>query len=72
MGSKRVTQVTNNGNLRGLVDAALEISARRRETLGQLREALEQGREQEALQLAQQLCGIDYEQKSDRVNQSIN
>jgi hypothetical protein len=67
-----MTKMSDKSSLNGLIDAALEISERRRETIGQLRDALEHGREREALELAQQLCGINYEQKSNRVNTSVN
>jgi hypothetical protein len=56
----------------GIIDAALEISARRRETLGLLKEALERGRKKEALELARQLCGVSDDQKGNRADPSLN
>lgn len=58
----------------GLVDAALEISARRRETLARMRDAFRRGDREEALSLAEKLCGVsevDDEQKSHRTDPSI-
>jgi hypothetical protein len=57
-------------SLRGLVEVALEIARRRRETLGRLRKALDAGNEREALKLARELCGLH--EKSDRAHQSVN
>jgi hypothetical protein len=58
-------------DLSGIVDAAVEISERRRETLATMKEALERGDSEEALEYARQLCGIDDEE-SDRTNQSVH
>jgi hypothetical protein len=58
--------------LSGLMDAALEISRRRAETLGQLRDALERGETEEALELAKQLVGLSDEQESNRTDTSVN
>jgi hypothetical protein len=55
-----------------LIDTALEIAARRRETLARLREALKAGDDAKALRLAAELCGLDDEQKSHRTRKSIN
>jgi hypothetical protein len=49
----------NEANLKGILEVALQIAAKRREILTQLRAALESGRNQEALALARQLCGLD-------------
>jgi uncharacterized protein YpiB (UPF0302 family) len=59
---------------RGIIEAAIEISERRRELLSRLKDALERGDETVALALAKQLCGMEGndEQKSDRVNPRIN
>jgi hypothetical protein len=52
-------QLDGVANLGGLVEAALEISRRRREIMIQLRAAL-QGRDcDEALRLASKLCGLE-------------
>jgi len=59
-------------SVNGILDAALEISARRAETLSRMRHALEQGDESEALSLAKELVGIDDEQKSNRIDTSVN
>lgn len=47
--------------LKELVNEALEISRRRRDTLADLRTALQQEDDAEALRLARQLCGITHE-----------
>lgn len=59
-------------SLTGVLDAALEIARRRRNTLARLRAALEQGDDTEALKLARELCGIDHEQKSHRTDTRVN
>ncbi len=59
-------------NLRGVLDAALEIASKRRNTLSRLRAALEQGNDVEALKLARELCGIDHEQKRHRTDPRVN
>jgi len=59
----------NNSNLGGMLDAAMEIGAARRETLRRMRAAFQQGNEAEALKLARQLCGLgQHEQTSNRAN----
>lgn len=55
-----------------LIDAALEISRKRSETLQKLKGALESGQTEEALRIAKLLCGINNEEKRDRVDTSIN
>jgi hypothetical protein len=56
-----------------LVNAALEISMRRRAVLGLLRKALESGDEVQALELAKQLCGLERERETGhRAHSSIN
>lgn len=52
----------------GVIDAALEIARKRKETLGQLKTALLDGDTDEAIKLARDLCGIDHEQESHRAN----
>jgi hypothetical protein len=59
--------------MKNLVNAAIEISMRRRQILTCMREALEAGDDEGALNLAKRLCGLDDEPKtSDRANSSIN
>ena len=50
--------MANEANLKGILEAALQIAAKRREILTRLRAALESGRNQDALALARQLCGL--------------
>ena len=49
----------NEANLKGILETALQIAAKRREILTRLRAALESGRNQEALALARRLCGLE-------------
>jgi hypothetical protein len=46
-------------NLGGLLDIAIEIAAKRRNILRRMRAALQNSNEQEALDCARQLCGIE-------------
>jgi hypothetical protein len=55
----------------GLVRAALEISARRRDTLARLKEALLTGDTDEAIRLARIYTGIDDE-ACDRTDQGVH
>lgn len=55
-----------------LVERALEISAKRRETLERLRAALEQSDDIKALQIARELCGVTNEKESDRVDPRVH
>lgn len=56
----------------GVIDAALEIARRRRDTLAQLRAALETGNREQALTLAKELCGLAHEQESHRTDPCVN
>jgi len=59
--------------MKSLIEAALEISMRRREVLTSMRKALEAGDHKGALDLAKQICGLQHEIKtSNRANSSIN
>jgi hypothetical protein len=58
---------------RSLVNAALEVSMRRRTVLALMRKALESGDERQALQLARQLCGLESgHETGHRTDSSIN
>jgi hypothetical protein len=58
---------------KGFVNAALEISMRRRAVLALMREALESGDEQQALKFARQLCGLEHGRETgNRADSSIN
>jgi hypothetical protein len=58
---------------KGLVDAALEISMRRRAVLVLMRKALESGDERQALKFARQLCGLEHGRETgNRTDSSIN
>lgn len=58
--------------LNGVLDAALEIALRRRDTLAQLRAALEAGNQERAIALAKELCGLAHEQESNPTDSRIN
>ena len=60
-----------DGAVGGLVDAALEIVARRRETKRALRDALVRRDDEEALRLARVLVGLENE-ISDRTGKGLN
>lgn len=64
--------MTQPPNLRGVVEAALEIARERRETLAQLRAALEKGENEKALRLARRLCGLEINEERHRTNPCIN
>lgn len=64
--------LTDDRGFKGLVDAAMEIAQRRRETLRRLRRALETSEDAEALNVARELCGIENEQESHRTDTRIN
>lgn len=49
----------------GLLEAALDISRRRADTLRLIREAFDRGDEREVLRLSRILVGLDDEQKAD-------
>jgi hypothetical protein len=63
---------SEDGTLSGVLDAALEIARRRRDTLAQLRAALEAGNQEQAITLAKELCGLTHAQESHRTNSRIN
>lgn len=53
----------------GMIDAALEIAERRRDTLRRLRAALKDKNVAEVFQAAEELCGISHDDEtSHRVN----
>jgi hypothetical protein len=55
-----------------VLNAALEIAGKRRETLEQLRAALEKGDDTQALRVARALCGVEDVRESRRVNSSLH
>jgi hypothetical protein len=64
--------ISEGRTLRGVLEAALEIAQRRRDTLAQLRAALEAGDQERAITLAKELCGLAHEQEGNRTNSRIN
>lgn len=75
--SRDVTDQSSDGAVRadrdasGLVRAALEISARRRDTLARLKQALESEDDGEAIRLARIYTGLDDE-TSDRTDSGVH
>ena len=64
--------VSHSEALRGVLDAALEIARRRRDTLAQLRAALEAGDHEQAITLAKELCGLMHVEESHRTDSRFN
>lgn len=64
----RMVTPTGDGQLDGVLDAALEISAKRRETLARLRNALKANNVVEVFRAAEELCGLSDDEKSNRIN----
>lgn len=59
-------------SMSGIVDAILEVGRQRNSLLHQLRTALQSGRDDEALSVARQLCGMSSHEESNRINTRIN
>jgi hypothetical protein len=55
-----------------LIDAALEIMEERDAMLSRIRELLEAGKNEEAIPLMKQYCGMSDDKKSHRTNPSLN
>jgi hypothetical protein len=70
--AQRITQADGESTLSGVLEAALEIARKRRETLARMREALEKGNDAKVIEIARELCGVDNEPKGHRTNSSIN
>jgi hypothetical protein len=64
--------MSDDPSLSGVLNAALEIADKRRETLTRLRAALEKGDDTEALEVARALCGIEHEQEGYRAGSRVN
>jgi hypothetical protein len=58
--------------LTGVIEAALEIARKRRDTLALLRAALDEGRDADALKIARDLCGATDAQESNRTRARVN
>jgi hypothetical protein len=70
--SRRLDLMSDNSSLSGVLNAALEIAGKRRETLALLRAALEKGDDTEALKVARALCGVKDGQESHRADPRVN
>jgi hypothetical protein len=57
----REMEAVTSPTLSGIVNAVLEVSRQRNALLNQLRSALQSGDDQQALQVARQLCGLSNE-----------
>jgi hypothetical protein len=57
---------------RGLLDIALEISTRRRDTLARLRAALLRDDINEVVLYARELCGLDDDETGNRTDQGVH
>jgi hypothetical protein len=68
---QRVPDMTTSPNMQGVIDAVLEVGSQRKAVLAQLRAALQSGNDSGALELARQLCGLQYEE-SHRTNSRFN
>ena len=55
-------------NISGVYEAAMKIAEQRREILVQLRAALENNDQANINRFARELCGLNNDQTSDRVN----
>jgi hypothetical protein len=64
--------ISHSGTLSGVLDVALEIARRRRDTLAQLRAALEAGKHEQAITLAKELCGLTHVEESNRTDSRFN
>ena len=62
------TKEDDRQSLGSIIDTALEIAERRRETLRRLRAALKARRTAEVVDIAEELCGLSHDETSDRVN----
>jgi hypothetical protein len=58
--------------MKDLLDAALEIAQKRRDTLARLRAAVEAQDKAQTFSIARELCGLDDEQESDRTRPRVN
>jgi hypothetical protein len=63
-------QITEISNLGALIDAALQIAGKRRDTLQRLRTALLNSEDSEALKWARALCGLDNEEANYKAEHS--
>jgi len=55
-------------NLRGLLDAAIEIASERAAILKRMKEALKQGDKDRVVKIAEELFGVECGAKSNRAN----
>lgn len=62
----------SGSDLKGLLDAALEIGRKRNAVLQRMRSALERNDNVEALRLGKELCGLEDKKTSNRTDPGIN
>jgi hypothetical protein len=65
-------KASTTSSLCSIVDAILEVGRQRAAVLVRLRAALQSGKQEEALDLARELCGMEYEKKSHRTSTRLN
>jgi hypothetical protein len=59
-------------SLTGVVEAALEIARKRRDTLARLRAAVVSGDNTKVVELARKLCGVENDEESHRISSRVN
>lgn len=60
--------MSNPQDVTGILQAALDISRERADTLSKMRAAYERGDDAEVLRLGRELCGLADDAKGSRVN----
>ena len=70
--AQRITQADGESTLSGVLEAALEIARKRRETLARMREALENGNDAQVIEIAREFFGVDDEKKGHRTDPRLN
>ena len=59
-------------SLTGVVEAALEIARKRRDTLARLRAAVESGDNTKVFEIARELWGVENDEESHRISPRVN
>jgi hypothetical protein len=59
-------------SLRGVIDAALEITRQRKDTLRQMKAAILEDDTDEVMRLAKDLCGVEDAKTSYRIDQGVH
>jgi hypothetical protein len=64
-------QITDMSNLAGLVDVALQIAGKRRETLEHLRTAVLNSDTTEVYKYAREICGLEEDEERNRTDTGL-